>query len=101
MATTGTIDADGNVGPVGGIRQKTHLVVRQGVPLFLVPAAEEAEDARAARRRDRHQGGSGVRRWTRRWRRLRPDKAGAPTWSANEAAQRAATTGPGSPSAPS
>jgi PDZ domain-containing protein len=45
IATTGTIDADGNVGPVGGIRQKAHLVLRQRVPLFLVPAGEEAEEA--------------------------------------------------------
>jgi PDZ domain-containing protein len=46
VAATGTIDADGNVGPVGGIRQKTHLVLRQHVPLFLVPAGDEADEAR-------------------------------------------------------
>jgi PDZ domain-containing protein len=48
VATTGTIDADGNVGEVGGILQKTHLVVRQRVPLFLVPEAEAEEAKRYA-----------------------------------------------------
>jgi PDZ domain-containing protein len=48
VATTGTIDTEGNVGPVGGIRQKTHLVVRQGIPLFLVPDGEAEEAARYA-----------------------------------------------------
>jgi PDZ domain-containing protein len=37
VATTGTIDPNGNVGPIGGVAQKTHLVVRNGIPLFLVP----------------------------------------------------------------
>jgi PDZ domain-containing protein len=46
VAVTGTIDADGNVGPVGGVRQKTHLALRQHVPLFLVPAGDEADEAR-------------------------------------------------------
>jgi Lon-like protease len=45
VAITGTIDAEGNVGPVGGLHQKTHLVLRERVPLFLVPAGEEGDDA--------------------------------------------------------
>jgi PDZ domain-containing protein len=43
IATTGTIDANGRVGEVGGVKQKTHLIMRQGVSLFLVPAAEADE----------------------------------------------------------
>lgn len=43
VATTGTIDFEGNVGPVGGIEQKTTAVEREKVKLFLVPKDEEAE----------------------------------------------------------
>jgi PDZ domain-containing protein len=46
VATTGTIDVNGHVGEVGGIKQKTHLIMRQGVSLFLVPAGDEAEEAK-------------------------------------------------------
>jgi PDZ domain-containing protein len=45
VATTGTIDPNGNVGPIGGVAQKTHLVVRNGIPLFLVPP-EDGEVAK-------------------------------------------------------
>jgi PDZ domain-containing protein len=55
VATTGMIDAEGNVGPIGGIRQKTALVVREGIPLFLVPAGDEAETAQ------RYAAGSGTK----------------------------------------
>jgi Lon-like protease len=40
VATTGTIDLEGNVGPVGGVQQKTVAVRRSGVDLFLVPSSE-------------------------------------------------------------
>lgn len=37
IVATGTIDRDGNVGPVGGIHQKTVAAERAGADLFLVP----------------------------------------------------------------
>lgn len=37
IVATGTIDRDGNVGPVGGIHQKTVAAERSGADLFLVP----------------------------------------------------------------
>ena len=40
VAATGTIDADGAVGPVGGVKQKAAAVRRAGAKLFLVPAEE-------------------------------------------------------------
>lgn len=40
VAATGTIGADGGVGPVGGVRQKTVAVERAGATVFLVPADE-------------------------------------------------------------
>jgi PDZ domain-containing protein len=46
VATTGTIDLDGTIGPVGGVVQKTVAVRRAGAKLFLVPSAEYT-DARA------------------------------------------------------
>ncbi|MBU2072821.1 MAG: PDZ domain-containing protein, partial [Actinobacteria bacterium] len=39
VAGTGTIDLDGNVGPIGGIQQKIAGAERDGAELFLVPAA--------------------------------------------------------------
>jgi Lon-like protease len=45
VAATGTLDYHGTVGPVGGIKQKTHLVMRENIELFLVPAGEEYEEA--------------------------------------------------------
>jgi len=47
VATTGTIDIFGNVGPIGGAAQKAHAVRRAGIGLFLVPEAnfEEANGA--------------------------------------------------------
>ncbi len=47
IAVTGTIDLDGNVGPIGGVRQKVLGAVRRGADLVLVPAGNAA-DARAA-----------------------------------------------------
>nr|WP_203624941.1 S16 family serine protease [Streptomyces sp. SID9913] len=46
VAGTGTIDADGTVGPVGGVPLKTQAARRDGATVFLVPKAECA-DARA------------------------------------------------------
>jgi Lon-like protease len=40
VATTGTIDLNGFVGPVGGVEQKTVAVRRAGADLFLVPSSE-------------------------------------------------------------
>lgn len=39
FAGTGTIGADGRVGPIGGIRQKMHGAVDAGAEWFLAPAA--------------------------------------------------------------
>lgn len=40
IATTGTMDLEGNVGPIGGVEQKTVAATRQGAELFLVPSDE-------------------------------------------------------------
>ncbi len=47
IAATGTIDAEGDVGPVGGVEQKAVAAGDAGAELFLVPAGEvhEAGDA--------------------------------------------------------
>jgi len=39
IAGTGTIDADGNVGPIGGIRQKLYGARDAGATWFLAPEA--------------------------------------------------------------
>jgi Lon-like protease len=46
VAATGTISADGSVGEIGGIKQKTIGARETGVDAFLVPAGENARDAR-------------------------------------------------------
>ncbi|MGW2492552.1 S16 family serine protease [Streptomyces sp. NPDC001606] len=46
IAGTGTIDADGRVGAVGGVALKTQAARRDGATVFLVPKAE-CSDARA------------------------------------------------------
>ena len=43
VAATGTIHHDGSVGPIGGVPQKSHAVVRAGTGLFLVPASQVDE----------------------------------------------------------
>jgi PDZ domain-containing protein len=43
VATTGTINGDGSVGPVGGVHQKTIAVRDSGAELFLVPSSEYDE----------------------------------------------------------
>lgn len=45
VAVTGTMDADGNVGQVGGVAQKTVTARKAGAIAFLVPPEEE-EDAK-------------------------------------------------------
>ena len=46
IAATGEIDFDGTVEQIGGIRQKTIGVRQAGIHLFLVPAGENAAEAR-------------------------------------------------------
>jgi PDZ domain-containing protein len=46
VAATGELFADGSVGPIGGIKQKTIGAREAGVDAFLVPAGENAQDAR-------------------------------------------------------
>ena len=48
VAATGEIFADGSVGPIGGIRQKTIGAREAGADVFLVPAGDNARDARKA-----------------------------------------------------
>jgi PDZ domain-containing protein len=43
IAGTGTIDDEGNVGPIGGIPQKLRGAKRDGATVFLAPAANCAE----------------------------------------------------------
>jgi PDZ domain-containing protein len=45
VAVTGTIRADGGVGPIGGAEQKAVTAREAGAKLFLVPA-EEVDEAR-------------------------------------------------------
>jgi Lon-like protease len=46
IAATGEIELDGSVAPIGGVKQKTIGVRRSGVDVFLVPAGENAREAR-------------------------------------------------------
>jgi PDZ domain-containing protein len=48
IAVTGTIELDGSVGRVGGVRQKTEAAIRAGARVFLVPADEHGEAVEAA-----------------------------------------------------
>jgi PDZ domain-containing protein len=49
IAVTGTIQLDGSVGAIGGLRQKASAVAQTGVDVFLVPAAQGDDDVEAAR----------------------------------------------------
>jgi len=49
VAATGTIDPDGNVGDVGGVKQKTIAVIRQHCQYFIVPSVEYATAEAQAR----------------------------------------------------
>ena len=46
VAATGELGLDGTVGPIGGVKQKTLGARRAGVDVFLVPAGENAAEAR-------------------------------------------------------
>ena len=46
VAVTGALELDGTVGEIGGIKQKTIGVERAGIDVFLVPAGENAAEAR-------------------------------------------------------
>jgi PDZ domain-containing protein len=49
VAVTGTIQLDGTVGAIGGLRQKASAVAQTGVDVFIVPAAQGEDDIAAAR----------------------------------------------------
>jgi Lon-like protease len=44
IAVTGTIQLDGTVGPIGGLRQKASAVAQVGVDYFLVPTGQGPDD---------------------------------------------------------
>jgi PDZ domain-containing protein len=46
IAATGEIELDGSVGPIGGVKQKTIGVRQAGIHVFLVPAGDNAAEAR-------------------------------------------------------
>jgi PDZ domain-containing protein len=46
IAVTGELELDGGVAPVGGLKQKTIGARRSGVDVFVVPAGENAAEAR-------------------------------------------------------
>lgn len=48
VAVTGTIELDGSVGPVGGVRQKTRAAIAAGAKVFLVPPDEYQDAVTAA-----------------------------------------------------
>jgi PDZ domain-containing protein len=47
IAVTGALDLNGDVLPVGGVKQKTIAARRAGVDVFVVPAGDNAAQARA------------------------------------------------------
>lgn len=51
VAVTGTIELDGTVGPVGGVKQKTEAAIDAGAKVFIVPTDEFADATAAARGR--------------------------------------------------
>ena len=46
VVATGEIAIDGSVGPIGGVKQKTYGARKAGADVFLVPAGENAVEAR-------------------------------------------------------
>jgi Lon-like protease len=46
IAATGEIELDGSVQPIGGVKQKTIGVRKTGIRVFLVPAGDNAAEAR-------------------------------------------------------
>jgi PDZ domain-containing protein len=57
IAVTGTIELNGSVGAIGGLRQKASAVAQAGVDVFIVPESQGEEDIERARRA----GGDGLR----------------------------------------
>ena len=49
VAATGTIGPNGEVGPIGGLPQKTAAVRRSGAELFLIPKGLPADDLAQAK----------------------------------------------------
>jgi len=52
LAVTGTIDAEGNVGSIGGIVQKVYSTSEQGAHAFIVPKGNEKEALRTMKKID-------------------------------------------------
>ena len=50
VAVTGTMDIDGNVGPIGGLSSKGSAVMQRGVKYFIVPTAQGEADLDTLRR---------------------------------------------------
>ena len=46
VAATGQMELDGTVAPIGGVKQKTYGVRKAKADVFLVPAGENAQEAR-------------------------------------------------------
>jgi len=46
VAATGELDLDGSVSPIGGVKQKTYGARRAGVDVLLMPAGDNANEAR-------------------------------------------------------
>jgi PDZ domain-containing protein len=46
VAATGEMELNGSVAPIGGVKQKTYGVRKAGADVFLVPAGENAKEAR-------------------------------------------------------
>ena len=46
VAATGEMELNGSVAPIGGVKQKTYGVRQAGADVFLVPAGDNARDAR-------------------------------------------------------
>ncbi len=46
VVATGEIALDGSVGPIGGVKQKTFGARKAGADVFLVPAGDNATEAR-------------------------------------------------------
>ena len=46
VAATGEINPDGSIGPIGGVKQKTIGAREAHVDAFLVPAGDNAREAR-------------------------------------------------------
>lgn len=50
IAATGTMDKDGSIGAIGGVKQKTVAVSLEGADLFLVPKGNEKQARKTAKR---------------------------------------------------